>query len=99
MAKDRQMDKKLLEALAKQAAKSIKTENDLCDFQKMLTKVTVDTALNTELDSHLGCDKHEESSSDNSRNGYSNKTLITDNGEIYIDALRDRWRQFWTKAG
>ncbi len=34
-------------------AKSIKTESDLDDFRKMLTKVTVETALNAELDSNL----------------------------------------------
>ena len=48
------MNKKLLEALAKQAAKSIKTESDLNGFQKMLTKMTVETALNAGLDDHLG---------------------------------------------
>ncbi len=44
------MDKKALEAFAREAAKSIKTESDLDDFRKMLTKVTVETALNAELD-------------------------------------------------
>jgi transposase-like protein len=91
------MDKKLLEALAKQAAKSIKTESDLNDFQKMLTKVTVETALNAELDDHLGYEKHEESTSNNSRNGYSNKTLITDNGEVSIETPRDRDASFEPK--
>jgi transposase-like protein len=48
------MNKKELEAFAKQAAKSIKSEADLTDFRKMLTKVTVEAALNTELNEHLG---------------------------------------------
>ena len=48
------MDKKALEAFTREAAKSIKTESDLDDFRKMLTKVTVETALNAELDEHLG---------------------------------------------
>ncbi len=39
------MNKKELEAFAKQAAKSIKTEADLTDFRKMLTKVTVEAAF------------------------------------------------------
>ncbi|MBN0990033.1 IS256 family transposase, partial [Amphritea sp. RP18W] len=39
-------------------AKSIKTESDLNDFRRMLTKVTVETALNAELDEHLGYDRH-----------------------------------------
>ena len=53
------MYKKELEAFAKQAAKSIKTESDLTDFRKMLTKVTVEAALNAELDEHLGYSRHE----------------------------------------
>ncbi len=64
------MDKKALEAFAREAAKSIKTESDLDDFRKMLTKVTVETALNAELDEHLGYQKHQSRTSSNSRNGY-----------------------------
>lgn len=52
------MDKKALEAFSRKAAKSIKTESDLDYFRKMLTKVTVETALNAELDDHLGYEKH-----------------------------------------
>lgn len=48
------MDKKALEAFVREAAKSIKTESDLDDFRKMLTKVTVETPINAELDDHLG---------------------------------------------
>ena len=51
------MDKKALEAFAREAAKSIKSPSDLDDFRKMLTKVTVETALNTELNEHLGYEK------------------------------------------
>ena len=40
--------------LAKAAAKNIKTEADLNKFRQMLTKITVETALNAELDDHLG---------------------------------------------
>ncbi len=54
------MNKEQLEAFAREAAKSIKTESDLNDFRQMLTKVTVETALNVELDEHLGYDKHQE---------------------------------------
>lgn len=52
------MDKKQLEGFAREAVKSIKTESDLNDFRQMLTKITVETALNAELDDHLGYDKH-----------------------------------------
>ncbi len=53
------MNKKELEAFAREAAKGIKTENDLNAFSQMLTKITVETALNAELDEHLGYDKHQ----------------------------------------
>ena len=46
----------------------------------MLTKITVETALSAELNDHLGYDKQQPSSADNSRNGYSSKTLITEDG-------------------
>lgn len=63
------MNRKELEAFAKEAAKSIKTEADLTDFRKMLTKVTVEAALNAELDEHPGFARHEQSEQQNSRNG------------------------------
>lgn len=84
------MDKKALEAFAREAAKSIKTPADLDDFRKMLTKVTVETALNAELDEHLGYEKHSAKPEDNSRNGYSSKKLITDDGQLQLDVPRDR---------
>jgi len=88
------MNKKELEAFAREAAKSLKTEKDLCDFSKMLKKVTVEAALNAELDAHLGYDKHEASSITNSRNGYSSKNLITDEGQFQVDVPRDRDSSF-----
>ena len=42
------MDKKTLKTFAREAGKSIKILADLDDFRKMLTKVTVETALNAE---------------------------------------------------
>ncbi len=47
------MNKQQLEAFAREAAKSIKTESDLSDFTQMLSKVAIETALNAELDEHL----------------------------------------------
>ncbi len=88
------MNKKELESFAKQAAKSVKSEADLTDFRKMLTKVTVEAALNAELDEHLGYARHEQSSKDNYRNGYSSKTIRTEDGEVDLDAPRDRDSSF-----
>jgi len=39
------MNRKELEAFAREAAKSLKTEKDLSDFSRMLKKITVETAL------------------------------------------------------
>jgi putative transposase len=88
------MNKKDIEAFAKEAAKGIKTEKDLIEFGQLLKKVTVEAALNAELDDHLGYDRYQESNTDNSRNGYSSKTLRTDNGQFEVDVPRDRDSSF-----
>ena len=88
------MNRKELEAFAREAAKSIKTEKDLNSFSQMLTKVTVEAALNVELDEHLGYDKHQESATDNYRNGFSSKTLKTEDGQFEVDIPRDRHSEF-----
>jgi putative transposase len=88
------MDKKDLEAFAREAAKTLKTEKDFSDFRAMLTRVTVEAALNAELDDHLGYDKHEQSNSDNSRNGVTRKTLRTEDGQFELDTPRDRHDDF-----
>ena len=84
------MKKEELEAFARKTAKSLKTEEDLTDFRRMLTKLTVEAALNAELDDHLGYDKHEITASANSRNGYTSKTLQTEDGQFELDTPRDR---------
>lgn len=52
------MDEKKLKALAAELAKGLKTEADLNQFSRMLTKLTVETALNAELTSHPGHEKN-----------------------------------------
>nr|WP_276208037.1 transposase [Vibrio neptunius] len=54
----------------------------------MLTKVTVETALNAELDEHLGYQKHQSRTSSNSRNDYSGNSIITEDGKVDVDVLR-----------
>lgn len=51
------MDEHKLKSLAAEWAKGLKTEADLNVFSRMLTKLTVETALNTELTEHLGHEK------------------------------------------
>jgi putative transposase len=50
--------------LANEFTKDIKTQHDLNDFSKMLTKLKVKTALNAELTEHLGYEKHQNSPED-----------------------------------
>ncbi|HHJ0490441.1 TPA: IS256 family transposase [Legionella pneumophila] len=84
------MTREELEAFAREAAKSLKTEKDLNDFSRMLSKITVEAALNAELEEHLGYGKHEKQGSTNSRNGYTPKTLKTEDGEFELLTPRDR---------
>lgn len=84
------MKKEELEAFAKEAAKHMKTEKDLNDFRAMLTKVTVEAALNAELDDHLGYEKNSKSGTANSRNGFTSKTLRTEDGQFELQSPRDR---------
>ena len=88
------MKKKELQAIAQAAAKNIKTEEDLNEFRAMLTKITVEAALNAELDDHLGFDKHQQSESDNNRNGVTHKTLQTEDGQFELATPRDRAGSF-----
>ena len=57
---------------------------------KQLTKALVERSLQAEMSHHLGYDKYERSSVDNSRNGNSPKSLITESGTVEIDSPRDR---------
>lgn len=88
------MDEKKLKALAAELAKGLKTEADLNAFSRMLTKLTVETALNAELTDHLGHEKNAPKTGSNTRNGYSSKTLFTDDGEIELNTPRDREGSF-----
>ncbi|WP_336194035.1 IS256 family transposase [Providencia stuartii] len=72
----------------------MKTESDLNQFTRMLTKLTVETALNAELTEHLGHTKNSAKTGSNTRNGYSSKTLLTDDGEFELNTPRDRESSF-----
>ncbi|UIA92056.1 IS256 family transposase [Erwinia tracheiphila] len=88
------MDEKKLKALAAELAKGLKTEAGLNQFSRMLTKLTVETALNAELTDHLGHEKNAPKTGTNTRNGYSSKTLLCDDGEIGLNTPRDRENTF-----
>ncbi|ELI6419567.1 transposase, partial [Aeromonas salmonicida subsp. salmonicida] len=67
------MDQDKLKALAAELAKDIKSEKDLGTLTQQLIKLTVETALNAEMDEHLGYEKHapQGRGTGNNRNGYS----------------------------
>ncbi len=46
------------------------------------------------MDEHLGYQKNQVSDTSNSRNGYSNKTIKGDHGEVKIAIPRDRESSF-----
>jgi transposase-like protein len=64
-----------------------------------LTKRLVERAMEVELTDHLGYEPHAEppGGAGNTRNGTSAKTLITEHGQVPIDAPRDRDGSFQPK--
>lgn len=91
------MNEKHLRQLATELAKNLKTPEDLNQLSRFLKKLTVETALNAEITEHLGHEKHQPKSGSNTRNGYSTKTLLTDEGELDISTPRDREGSFEPK--
>ncbi len=82
------MNKDKLQALANELAKDLKTPQDLSDLSAQRTKMTVEAALNVEMDYFL--DEEE----GNSRNGYNRKQLKGDRGQFELNTPRDRQSKF-----
>ena len=61
-----------------------------------LTKVVLESALEGEMDAHLGYRKHDQAGngSGNSRNGRRAKTVLTEAGPVEIGVPRDRASSF-----
>jgi hypothetical protein len=61
-----------------------------------LTKVVVESALEGEMDDHLGYGKHDPAGRNggNSRNGTRSKRLVTEAGPVEIEVPRDRESSF-----
>ncbi|MCC2644689.1 MAG: transposase [Burkholderiales bacterium] len=75
--------------------KGSKTQSDLDSVLKQITKRLLDGMLDGEMTHHLGYDRHDRLiGSDNHHNGFSSKTISTDNGEIELDIPRDREVEF-----
>lgn len=85
----RKDNSKLRELIKEYGVKDMK---DVHEFVKMLTAETIQAALDAELESELGYSKYDtrNKKTDNSRNGYSAKTVQGSMGEVEIDVPRDR---------
>ena len=86
------MNETTLKALAAEMGKQIKTPEDLGKLTQMLTKVTLEAALNAEMEEHLETERA--ASLANSRNGYNRKQITTEAGEIELATPRDRQSRF-----
>ena len=64
-----------------------------------LTKVVLESALEGEMDAHLGYARHERAAegSGNSRNGHRGKTVLTEAGPVAVSVPRDRDASFEPK--
>jgi putative transposase len=91
------------EALAQELVERARTEGvDLVGPGGLLTDLTktvLETALEAELDEHLGYPKHavEGRNSGTSRNGSRAKTVLTEVGEVELEVPRDRDGSFEPK--
>ncbi len=61
------MNQDKMKALATELAKDLKTPEDLNAFSAQLTKITVEAALNAEMENHLGYARHDPAGHDSIR--------------------------------
>lgn len=74
------MDEAIIKNMATELAKGLKTPEDLNQMTAIFKKFMIETALNTELSEHLGYEKHQPKKGSNARNGFSSKTVLTQDG-------------------
>ena len=77
----------------------VKTTDDIKDMLKELLGETIQTMLEGEMEEELGYSKYnyEEKNTQNSRNGYSPKSVRSEYGEIELNIPRDRHNEFEPK--
>lgn len=94
MARKERKDNSKLRAMMEEYG--VKTMEDVHAFVKMLTAETIQTALDAELENELGYSKYDykNKQTNNSRNGYSSKTVQGSLGEMEIQVPRDRKGEF-----
>jgi putative transposase len=83
-------------SIPEETLKKLKSQKEIEDYVSHLYKYAVENMLKAEMEEHLGYKKNEKSSkkNGNNRNGYSNKTLKTNIGDIPLDVPRDRDSSF-----
>ena len=79
--------------------KSVSKPEDLLGSDGLLKQLTtrlVERALQAEMTQHLGFEAGQEkpAGAGNGRNGYTTKSLLTDQGEVRVDVPRDRQGTF-----
>ena len=55
-----------------------------------MNKLVIEPALNEEMMQHLGHEKHQKKRGSNTRNVYSKKTVLSDDGELELAIFRYR---------
>lgn len=88
------MDKETFTELADKLVVNLKSEDDVSEMTRMLTKVAIERALEIEMEEHLGEKSNGRRKNSNSRNGYTPETLKTDTSEIPLDIPRVRTSEF-----
>ena len=71
--------------------------DDITNEFKNILKEVIQTASQEELTDHLGYDKNQESTNNNYRNGYNDKTIKSKYGNIDVSIPRDRDSSFEPK--
>ena len=86
--------KELVKELIKEF--DLKDANDISSMFRELMGDTIQEMLNSELDEELGYAKYDQSEkkTENSRNGYSEKSMRSEYGDINIKVPRDRKGEF-----
>ncbi len=88
------VSKELLRSYIKE--QNFKSSNDVLAAMKEMFADVLQEALEAEMDTHLGYDRYDisEKSTDNSRNGYSKKTVKSELGNVELNMPRDRKGEF-----
>ncbi len=88
------VSKELLRSYIKE--QNFKSSNDVLAAMKEMFADVLQEALEAEMDTYLGYDRYviSEKSTDNSRNGYSKKTVKSERGNVELNMPRDRKGEF-----